>query len=76
MFKEFLLKKMLASQLKGIPQELQDKILKIVSENPALFQKIATEAQTLQKEKNLDQQAALMQVAQKYQSELKGLFDK
>ncbi len=74
MFKEFMLKKMLASQLKGVPQEMQDKIIKMVSENPALFQKIATEAQALQKEKNLDQQAALMQVAAKYKDQLKGLF--
>ena len=71
-----LLRKMLASKLQGVPQEMQDKIIKLVSENPALFQKIAAEAEVLQKEKNLDQQAALMQVAQRYKAELKGLFDK
>lgn len=69
-----LLRKMLASKLQGVPQEMQDKIIKLVSENPALFQKIVAEAEVLQKEKNLDQQAALMQVAQKYKDELKGLF--
>ncbi|PIR44677.1 MAG: hypothetical protein COV10_03520 [Candidatus Vogelbacteria bacterium CG10_big_fil_rev_8_21_14_0_10_51_16] len=74
MFKEMLLKKMLASKLKGVPAEMQDKIIKLVSENPALFQKIASEAQILQKEKSLDQQSAMMQVAQKYKEELKGLF--
>ena len=71
-----LLRKMLASKLKGVPVEMQEKIIKLVSENPALFQKIAAEAQVLQNEKNLDQQAALMQVASKYKDELKGLFDK
>ena len=70
------MKKMLASQLKGVPQDMQDKILKVVSENPELFQKIATEAQSLAKEKGLDQQAAIMQVAMKYKSELGGLFGK
>lgn len=67
---------MLASQLKGVPPEMQDKILKVVSENPALFQKIASEALALAKEKGLDQQAAIMQVAMKYKSELGGLFVK
>ena len=72
MFKEFFMKKMLASQLKGagLSQEQQDKLIEIVTKNPALFQKIAEESQQLMKSQGMDQMKAIMKVSEKYKSEL------
>jgi len=73
MLKNMLMKKMLKSQLKGVPEVEQEKILKVVSENPELFGKIAKEIQ--EKIKNgEDQMAASMEVMGKYQNELKGVL--
>jgi len=73
--KTLLLKKMLATQLKGVPQDQQDMILKVVEENPELFQKIATEMQAEMK-KGKDQMSAAMTVMPKYQAELSKLMKK
>jgi len=73
MLKEFLLKKMLKSQLKDMPKDQQEKIFKLVSENPELFQKIATEAQAKIKE-GKDQMSAMMEVMGEHQDELKKIF--
>lgn len=69
MFKEFLMKQMLKRQLKGMPQAEQDRIIKAVSENPELFQKIAKETQEKIKG-GMSQMHATMAVMQKYKSEL------
>jgi hypothetical protein len=69
MFKEFLLKQMLKRQLKGVPQAEQDRIITIVTKNPELFQKIATEAQEHVKG-GMEQMAAMQKVMMKYKSEL------
>ncbi len=73
MFKDFLLKQMLKRQLKGMPEAEQDRIITIVTKNPELFQKIATEAQEHMKG-GMDQQAAMKKVMGKYQDELKGIL--
>jgi len=70
--KTFLMKKMLAPHLKGVPQPEQDKLFAMIEENPALFQKIAEETQEEMK-RGTDQMAAVMKVAKKYESDLKGL---
>ncbi len=73
MLKEFLLKKMMKSQMKGVPEAEQEKMMKLVSENPELFQKIAIEIQ--EKVKNgKDQMSAMMEVMPKYQEELKKII--
>jgi len=72
MLKNLLLKKMIKSQLKGVPEAEQEKILKIVTENPELFQKIALEIQAEMK-KGKEQMAATMEVMGRYQGELKGI---
>ncbi len=41
MFKEFLMKKLLASKLKSLPQAQQDMILALVAKHPKLFEEIA-----------------------------------
>ena len=61
------------SQLKDLPEEQREKILKIVSKNPDLFIKIAKEAQEKIKE-GKDQMAAMTEVMQAHQEELKKLL--
>jgi len=72
MLKEFLMKKMLKEKMKDVPEEEQEKMMKLVMENPELFQKIALEIQTKMKE-GKDQMAATMEVMSKYQNELKSI---
>ncbi len=70
--KTFFMKKMLASQLKGVPQEEQDKLFQMIEKNPDLFQKIALETQEEIK-RGSDQMTVTMKVAKKYENELKAL---
>jgi hypothetical protein len=71
--KNFFMKKMLSSQMKGVPEGEQEKILAMVEKNPELFQKMAEEIQEEMK-KGTGQMDAAMKVAQKYQDDLKGLI--
>ncbi|HBM46119.1 MAG: hypothetical protein UT05_C0007G0005 [Parcubacteria group bacterium GW2011_GWF2_38_76] len=75
MIKEFFMKQMLNRAMKDapVPVEQKEMLMNMVMKNPALFQKIAEEAQSLIKDKGLDQMTAVMQVAEKYKEELKGL---
>ncbi len=73
MIKDFLMKKMLKSQMKGMPEAEQEKMIKLVTENPELFQKIAVETQAKMKE-GKDQMAAAMEVMQAHQEELKKIM--
>ena len=70
--KQFLMKKMMASQLKGVPQAEQDKLLNMIEKNPELFQKIANETQEEMK-RGTAQMDAVMKVAKKHEAELKAL---
>lgn len=72
MLKEFLMKKMLKSQLKNVPEHEQEKLIKLVSGNPALFQKIALEIQVKMKS-GKDQMSASIEVMQNYKEELQKL---
>ena len=78
MFGNFFVKKMLKNQMKnsGLSEEQQEKMISIMMENPDLFKKIAEEAQTLMKEKNMDQMNAIMTVAGKYKNELANVLGK
>ena len=64
-----LLKKMLKNQLKGIPEDQQNKIIEAVEKNPKLFADIAEEVQVKVKG-GMDQQSATMQVMMAHQKEL------
>lgn len=75
MLKNFLLRKMLKSQLKDVPQEEQEKLIAMIEKNPELFQKIATEAQAKMKD-GKDQMSAMMEVMQSHQEELKKAMGK
>ncbi len=70
MFKNFLLKKMLRTQ--GVPEAQVDMVINMMEKNPELFKVIATEIQAKIKA-GQDQNAASMEVMQKYQDELKKL---
>lgn len=72
-FKDLLLKKMLKNQLKGIPEDQQEKIIQAVEKNPKLFADIATEVQEKIKG-GMDQQAATMEVMMKHKDELQALM--
>ncbi len=72
-FKDLLLKKMLKNQLKGIPEDQQNKIIEAVEKNPKLFSDIAAEVQEKMKE-GKDQQAATMEVMMKHKDELAALM--
>lgn len=71
--KTFLMKKMLASQMKGVPQAEQDKIFNMIEKNPDFFQKIGLEVQEEMK-KGKSQMDATMAVVKKHEAELKGLM--
>ena len=71
--KTFLMKKMMASQLKGVPQAEQDKIFNMIEKNPELFQKIALEVQEEIK-KGKDQMSATLEVSKRYESEIKKIM--
>ena len=72
-FKDLLLKKMLKSQLKGMPEEQQNKIIEAVGKNPKLFEDIAAEVQEKIKG-GMDQQSATMAVMMSHKSELQDLM--
>ncbi|HAT68361.1 MAG: hypothetical protein A2481_03120 [Candidatus Yonathbacteria bacterium RIFOXYC2_FULL_47_9] len=69
MFKEFLLKKMIKSQLKGVPDSEIDRIIMLVEKNPELFKKIGDEIQAKIKG-GRSQAAASMEVMRAHQAEL------
>ena len=71
--KDYLMKKMLASKLKDVPQVEQDKMFAMIEKNPDLFQKIALEVQEEMK-LGKDQMSATMEVMTKYQNDLKGMM--
>jgi hypothetical protein len=74
-FKNLLLKKMIQSKMKDVPQAEQEKMFALVEKNPDFFQKVAVEVQ--EKIKNgKDQMTATMEVMQKYQSELQEIMKK
>lgn len=72
-FKDLLLKKMLKSQLKGVPEDQQNKIIEAVEKNPKLFEDIAHEVQEKVKG-GMDQQKATMEVMMSHKDELQALM--
>lgn len=73
-FKNFLMKKLLKSKMKDIPEAEQEKILNAIEKNPDFFQNIATEVQTKMKE-GKDQMTATMEVMKKHQEDLKKIMN-
>jgi hypothetical protein len=76
MIKEFLMRKMLERQMKDVPKEDQEKMISMITKNPELFQKIATEVKAKVDGTNgpkMDQMKATMEVMKNYESELRAL---
>lgn len=69
----FLMKKLLKSKMKDVPEAEQEKIFALLEKNPALFQKIATEAQEKIKS-GMNQQDAMMLVMRAHEGELKEIM--
>jgi hypothetical protein len=75
MFGNFIMKKIIASKLKDLPEDQREMIMKLVENNPELFQKIALEAQEKIKS-GQDQTVAMTTVLKKYEVELKVAMNK
>lgn len=69
MFKEFFLKKIIKSQLKGVPEAQVDQIIAIVEKNPELFKKIGDEIKAKTKA-GRSEMAASMEVMRAHQAEI------
>ena len=69
----FGVKKMMAKQLAGLPQDQQDMLIKLITENPVFFQQIAKEVQD-KAASGKDQQAAVMEVMRAHEDELRKLL--
>ena len=69
----FVMRKMLKSQMKGLPEAQQEVILSAFEKDPNLFKKIAEEIK--QKTKNgQNEQFASMEVMMKYKSQIQKLM--
>lgn len=71
--KNFLIKKLVGSKLKHLPQDQQDMILALVSENPEFFKKIQSEVES-KKKQGQNEQLAMMQVMREHQAEIQKLM--
>jgi primosomal protein N' len=67
--KDFMTRKLLERQMKNVPPEQREMLIKAIQENPEFFEKIAKEIQEKTKQ-GKNQTAASMEVMRKYQSEL------
>ena len=70
--KDFLIKKMVKAKMKHLPQDQQDMIIALVSENPEFFKKIQDQIET-KKKKGQNEQMAMMQVMRENQAEIQKL---
>lgn len=70
-----LMKRLLKSKMKDVPEDQQDMILSAIEKNPDFFQKIGLEIQAKMKG-GKDQMTATMEVMQSHQEELQGFMKK
>ncbi len=68
------MKKMLQRQMKDIPKEQQDVIMRAVEKNPDFFEKIAKEIEQKTKQEGKDQNSAAFEVMRKHQGELQKIM--
>ena len=72
-FKSLILKASLKSQLKGLPKDQQDKIVKAIDNNPEFFENLAKKIEQKQKE-GKDKTSATMEVMRENQNELRKIL--
>jgi len=73
MFKELLMRKLIQSKLGNLPKDEQEKIIKLVTKNPELFQEIAMKIKA-QMDGGKDQMAATMFVMGDYKEKIQKLM--
>ena len=73
MFQNFMLKQMLKSKMKGVPEAQQKKIFSALEKNPEFFEKIAKEIEQGKKTGKSEMTAA-MEVMRKHQAEFQKLL--
>lgn len=73
MFKEFLMKKLIASKLKDLPKDQQEKIMRLVTKNPKLFEEIAMKIKK-KTDAGANQMMATTTVMKEYQSQIQKLM--
>ena len=73
MLQNFMLKQMLKSKMKGVPEAEQEKILAMVEKNPDFFKMIGEEVQAKMKTGKTEMEAT-MEVMRKHQSDFQKLM--
>ena len=68
-----MMKAMMSSQLKDLPEEQKEMIITLVEKNPEFFQKMATQIKE-RVDRGEDQMMAMQAVAKENQEELKQIF--
>jgi hypothetical protein len=71
--KDFFVKQMMKSKLKGVPEAQRDMIMQLVESHPDFFKKIGEEVEK-RKKSGQDEMAATLQVMREHQSELQKLM--
>jgi hypothetical protein len=74
-FKNFMLKQMLKTKMKGMSEEQQNMLLGMVEKNPDFFKKIGEEVEA-KKKSGKDEMAATMEVMRQHQAEFQKLIQK
>ena len=73
MFQNFMLKQMLKTKMKGVPQAEQERIIGMVEKNPDFFKMIGEEIEKKKKSGKTEMEAT-MQVMREHQSEFQNLM--
>ena len=73
MFTSFVLKQLIKSKLKDVPEAQREMLLSMVEKNPDLFVQIAKEAQEKQNS-GMDQMAAMQEVIKNHHDEIRKLI--
>lgn len=72
--KDYLIKKVVESKLKDVPEAQREQILALVTKNPELFKKIGEEIDRRVKGGGEPQMKATMEVMKKYKAEISKLM--
>ena len=72
--KDYLIKKVVESKLKDVPEAQREQILALVTKNPELFKKIGEEIDRRVKGGGEPQMKATMEVMKKYRGEISKLM--
>lgn len=73
MFNNFIVKALLKKQLKGLPADVQDKVIGLIEKNPQLFMEIGTEVKK-RVDAGMSQEQAVREVMETRGDEMKALL--